>query len=193
MKAADWDERYRSADRLWSATPNLFVADRLAHARPGRGLDLAAGEGRNALWLSSLGWRMTAVDFSEVALARGSEDGSQVEFVVADVLEWEPDEGFDLVLIAYLQLAAPEFEKVIRRSRDWLEPGGEMFLIGHDVSNLEGGWGGPPRPEILWEVPVILSWLEGMHVIESAVVNRPVETDDGVRYARDSLVRVRAV
>lgn len=193
MRAADWDERYRSADRLWSASPNLFVADRLAHARPGRGLDVAAGEGRNALWLSSLGWRMTAVDFSEVAVERGSEQANDVEFVAADVLEWEPDDMFDLVLIAYLQLSAAEFEKVIRRSRDWLEPGGEMFLIGHDASNLEEGWGGPPRPEILWDVPVLLGWLDGMDVIESAVVNRPVETEDGMRYARDALVRVRAV
>ncbi len=192
MKAADWDERYRSADRLWSASPNLFVADRLAHASPGRGVDVAAGEGRNALWLSSLGWRMTAVDFSEVAVARGSEQTAEVEFVVADVLEWEPEDVFDLVLIAYLQLSAAEFEKVIRHSRDWLEPGGELFLIGHDASNLENGWGGPPRPELLWEVPVLLGWLDGMDVIEASVVNRPVETDDGRRYARDSLVRVRA-
>ncbi|HEY4606134.1 MAG TPA: class I SAM-dependent methyltransferase, partial [Acidimicrobiia bacterium] len=72
MDSADWDQRYLEADRLWSATPNLFVADRLRHLAPGRGLDLAAGEGRNAIWLASLGWKMTAVDFSEVAVARGS-------------------------------------------------------------------------------------------------------------------------
>jgi SAM-dependent methyltransferase len=192
MEAAHWDERYRTADRLWSVTPNLFVADRLLHSPPGRGLDLAAGEGRNAVWLASLGWQMTAVDFSEVGVSRGSAQSDEVEFVVADVLVWEPVAAFDLVLIAYLQLAPAEFEKVVRRAREWLQPGGELFMIGHDVSNIKGGWGGPQNPEILWDVPTILAWLDGMTVIESEVVRRPVETDDGRQFARDALVRVRA-
>jgi ubiquinone/menaquinone biosynthesis C-methylase UbiE len=50
---------------------------------PGRALDLAAGEGRNAVWLAERGWQVTAVDFSRVGLgksrrlgaARGLADG----------------------------------------------------------------------------------------------------------------------
>ncbi len=192
MDAAEWDERYRSVDRMWSVGPNLFVADRLTHASPGVGLDLASGEGRNSLWLASIGWRMTAVDFSRVAVERGSSQTDDVDFVVADVLEWEPERAFDLVLIAYLQPAPDELERVVRRSRYWLEPGGELFLIGHDASNLEQGWGGPKYPELLWKVPELLKWLEGMRVVESVVVRRPVETQDGEVYARDALVRARA-
>jgi SAM-dependent methyltransferase len=172
-------------------TPNLFVADRLRHAEPGRGLDLAAGEGRNAVWLASLGWSMTAVDFSEVAIERGSAESGDVEFVLADVLEWEPEGRFDLVLIAYLQIEQPAFEKVIRRASVWLEPEGELFLIGHDTSNLEHGWGGPQYPEMLWDLGSILDWIDGLSVIEAEVVNRPVDTDEGRRYARDTLVRAR--
>ena len=193
MDATDWDERYREADRLWSATPNLFVEDRLRHARPGRGLDLAAGEGRNALWLASRGWKMTAVDFSGVAVERGSSQSDDVEFVVADVMQWEPETSMDLVLIAYLHLLPADFEHVVRRSRGWLAPGGELFMIGHDVTNLEQGWGGPQYREILWDVPSILEWVDGMLVIESEVVRRPVDTEDGRQYARDALVRARSV
>ncbi|MGH8915457.1 MAG: class I SAM-dependent methyltransferase [Acidimicrobiia bacterium] len=192
MNAVDWDERYRATDSLWSATPNLFVEDRLRHAPPDRGLDLAAGEGRNASWLASIGWQMTAVDFSEVAVKRGVERAPEVEFIVADVLEWEPDSGFDLIVISYLQLLPSELEKTVRRAREWLEPGGEMFMIGHDVSNIADGWGGPQDPEILWDVPVMLDWLEGMRIVEAEVVRRPVETEDG-RYARDALVRARSL
>jgi len=177
---------------LWSATPNLFVEDRLRHATPGKGLDLAAGEGRNAVWLASLGWQVTAVDFSEVAISRGLTQTGDVDFVVADVLEWQPETSFDLILVAYLHLLAAEFEKVIRRASEWLEPGGELFMIGHDVTNIDDGWGGPQYPEILWDVPDIVEWLEGMTVIESEVVRRPVETDEGRKFARDTLVRARA-
>ncbi len=191
MDAGEWDERYRSADRLWSVTPNLYVADRLAGTASGRGLDLASGEGRNAIWLAGLGWSMIAVDFSEVATARGAGEDSGVEFIVADVTEWDTDERFDLVLIAYLHVMPGDFEKVVRRSPDWLAPDGELFMIGHDVSNIEHGHGGPQVPEILWDVDEIRDWLEGMTIVEAQVVRRPVDTVDGREFARDALVRAR--
>lgn len=190
MDAVAWNERYRSADRLWTAEPNLFVKDRLAHATAGRGIDLAGGDGRNAIWLADRGWKMTVVDFAETALDRGRAISSEVEFVLGDVSVWEPDSEQDLVLIAYLHLEITSMEKVVRRAETWLAPGGELFMIGHDRSNLELGHGGPQYPEILWEVDQIVSWTSG-DLMESAVVRRPVETDDGVVYALDTLVRVR--
>jgi SAM-dependent methyltransferase len=192
VDATLWDERYRETDRLWSQGPNLFVEDRLRDRPPGRGLDLAAGEGRNAIWLADLGWRMTAVDFSQVAVERGRESTDRVDFVVADVTTWEPDTGYDLVLIAYLHLVEAELSSVVRRASGWLEPGGELFMVGHDLSNLERGHGGPQTPEILWQVEDMVSWLgDGLALVETAVVRRPVETPDGFVYARDTLVRAR--
>lgn len=189
MGPSDWNERYGSVDRVWSAGPNLFVEDRLRGDRPARGLDLAAGEGRNSIWLAKQGWQMTAVDFSGVAADKGVAEGSGAEFIVADVLEWEPDGDFDLVLIAYLHLSETEFENVVRRSIRWLRSGGQIFLVGHHTSNIERGWGGPQYREVLWDVERIVGWLDGLTVIEASVVRRPVETDDGPRYARDALVR----
>jgi SAM-dependent methyltransferase len=191
VDAAEWDERYRSHEHLWSVTPNLFVADRLGGVPPGRGLDLAAGEGRNAIWLASLGWEMTAVDFSEVAINKGKAQSDDVEFLIADVRTWETEQSFDLVLIAYLHLDSGDYETIVRRARDWLAPGGELFLIGHDVSNITDGWGGPQYPELLWDVSEVLGWLDGLVIVEAVVVNRPVDTDEGRKYARDTLVRAR--
>jgi SAM-dependent methyltransferase len=191
MDASHWDERYKASERLWSATPNLFVEDRLKDKSPGRGLDLAAGEGRNAVWLASLGWDTTAVDFSGVALGRGAEQDDEVEWVEADVLEWEPGASFDLILIAYLHLVPPEFEQVVARSATWLEPGGELFMVGHDRTNIEHGWGGPQYPEVLWDLDEIIMWLPDLVIVESIVARRPVETEHGTEYARDTLVRAR--
>ena len=191
MDTADWDERYRSADRLWAAGPNLFVEDRLKTLVPGRGLDLAAGDGRNSIWLAEQGWKMVAVDFSEVAVARGRELSDDVEFVVADVLTWATDETFDLIVIAYLHLPADDFESVVRTAVGRLAEGGELFMIGHDLSNLVAGWGGPQYPEILWEVDNIVSWIDGLSMRESGVVRRPADTEEGRQYARDALIRAR--
>ena len=192
MDASAWDERYRATGLLWSAGPNVFVEDRLADMSPGVGLDLASGEGRNSIWLASLGWDMTAVDFSPVAIEKGRQLSESVEFIAADVLTWEPETSFDLVLIAYLQLVAEQFERVVRRAVGWLKPGGELFMIGHDVSNLDEGVGGPQSRELLWDLDEMLGWVSGLEVVEGVTVSRPVDVDGGVAYARDTLLRVRA-
>lgn len=192
MSSADWDERYRQTDQLWSKGPNMFVADRLGHAEPGVGLDVASGEGRNAIWLAERGWEMTAVDFSEVAVERGRAASEKVNFVVADVLSWDPPESYDLALIAYLHLVESEMREVIERVASWLKPGGELFLIGHDKSNIESGYGGPQVPEVLNDIEAIVRWLDGLEIVEAQVVRRPVDTDEGRVYAMDALVRARA-
>jgi SAM-dependent methyltransferase len=193
LDATQWDDRYRVTDRLWSAEPNLFVADRLADLAPGVGLDLASGEGRNAIWLAKRGWEMTAVDFSSVAIERGRAHSGEVEFIVADVLTWRPDRSFDLVLVAYLQLLMVDFESLIRRAATWLRPRGELFMVGHDRTNIEHGVGGPQYPEVLWDVDEIVPWLGELEVVEAGVVEREVALDDQVAMARDALIRARLV
>lgn len=193
MDRASWDDRYAQTERLWSKGPNMFVADRLGDTQPGVGLDLASGEGRNAIWLAERGWRMTAVDFSEVAIERGRAASDVVEFVVADVLTWEPPESYDLIVVAYLHLPPSDMRQAVGRVASWLAPGGELFLIGHDVSNIDEGYGGPQVPEILTRVESVVEWLEGLEIVEAQVVNRPVDTEAGRIFARDALVRARVV
>jgi ubiquinone/menaquinone biosynthesis C-methylase UbiE len=154
MRAQDWDERYAEKQQ-WSAEPNRLIADLLADVPPGNAVDLAAGEGRHALWLAGLGWRATAVDFSDVGLARGrAQPGAErVTWVTADVLAWTaPAESLDLVLVAYLHLAEADTVALLTRAVGWLRPGGRLLVLGHDVENLTAGVGGPPDPAILYSV-----------------------------------------
>ncbi len=195
MDADAWDERYRAVDRLWSRDPNIFVADRLAGREPGVGLDLATGEGRNAIWLAGQGWEMTGVDFSSVALDKARSLSDEVLWVEADLLTWEPDmtpdeDGvFDLVLIAYLQLEAEPLSEIVRRAGGWLRPAGELFMVGHHITNIDEGVGGPQVLETLWDVDLMLEWLGDLRVVEGGVVDRPVEVDGDIAYAKDALIR----
>jgi 2-polyprenyl-3-methyl-5-hydroxy-6-metoxy-1,4-benzoquinol methylase len=70
MDASGWDERYSGNELLWGLPPNRWVEAELADTSVGRAIDLACGEGRNAIWLADRGWSVTAVDFSGVAIQR---------------------------------------------------------------------------------------------------------------------------
>jgi SAM-dependent methyltransferase len=154
MRAQEWDERYAERQQ-WSAEPNALVAELLSGLPVGDAVDLAAGEGRHALWLAGLGWRVTAVDFSDVGLARGrAQPGAdRVTWVTADVTGWgATPESLDLVLVAYLHLPGPETTALLRGAVGWLRPGGRLLVLGHDVENLTAGVGGPQEPDILHSV-----------------------------------------
>jgi SAM-dependent methyltransferase len=154
MRAKDWDERYAERQQ-WSAEPNAQIADLLAGLPPGDAVDLAAGEGRHALWLAGLGWHATAVDFSDLGLARGrAQPGAdRVTWVTADVANWSTEPvSLDLVLVAYLHLPQTETAALLTRAVSWLRPGGRLLVLGHDVENVTAGVGGPQEPAILHSV-----------------------------------------
>jgi SAM-dependent methyltransferase len=154
VQAADWDARY-AAQQQWSTEPNTLVAELLADLPPGAAVDLAAGEGRHALWLAGRGWQVTAVDFSATALARGRDrpGADRVTWVTADVLGWDaPAASLDLVLVAYLHLPEAETTALLRRAVGWLRPGGRLLVLGHDADNVAHGVGGPQDPAILYGV-----------------------------------------
>ena len=194
MAIERWDERYAGREYLWDVTPNRFVQRHLAELVPGHAIDLAAGEGRNAVWLASRGWQVTAVDFSSVGLAKAQRlaadhgVGERVEIVNADALTYAPPAPVDLVVIAYLQIPAAQRQLVLEHAADWLRPDGTLFVIAHDRSNVEHGYGGPSDPDHCYDVAGTRAALHGLDITTAEVVEREVETDDGPRTALDTLV-----
>lgn len=183
--AQEWDSRYSGPDRVWSAAPNAWVAATLRDWFTGRALDLGAGEGRHSVWLSSLGWQVTAVDFSPVGIERGrrgaQELGVEVNWVVADVRTWEPPAGvtFDLVLLAYLHLEGD----VLARARDWVAPGGALVVIGHALRNLTEGVGGPSDARLLHTEAEYRAASEGLLVEHLGEVVRHLPEGDAIDLA----------
>jgi SAM-dependent methyltransferase len=173
MKAQEWDARYASSDAVWSLEPNAWVERTLAHLEPGTAVDLGAGEGRNALWLASLGWEVTAVDFSGVGLATGArraaELGLDVEWVTADATTWVSPQQVDLVVIAYLQLPAADLARAISNAAGYLAPGGTLALVGHDRANTVGG---PADAALLNTVEELEAAASDLDIVECRQVER---------------------
>ena len=197
MDSKAWDERYAATELVWSVTPNEFVAAELAALPPGRAVDLAAGEGRNAIWLAGLGWEVTAVDFSRVALDKGRRlaGDADVTWVCADATTWQADAAYDLAVLAYLQLPAEERRAAVRRAFAALRPGGTFLLVAHDTTNLTEGTGGPQDASVLMTAQDVLADLAGeaVEVVRAERVPRTVDEghgDEPARTAWDCLVRL---
>jgi SAM-dependent methyltransferase len=194
MDAETWNARYREQELVWSAAPNQSVERWCADLPPGKVIDLAAGEGRNAIWLAERGWDATAVDYSAVAIdkARQIADrrGVTITTEVADLSSYVPTpRGYDLVLVAYLQLVDSELSPILERAAAAVAPGGRFFLINHDLANLAGGYGGPQSADVLTTPQQVVAAIGDELVIERAeVVERRVQTPDGERVALDTLV-----
>jgi SAM-dependent methyltransferase len=169
VDADSWDERYAAHEHVWSITPNQFVERECRDLPPGRALDIACGEGRNAAWLASLGWQVTGVDFSQVAIDKARASAPTVEWICADVTTWRPDSSYDLAVLAYLHVMADGRRAAVRMAYDALEPGGTFLLVGHDSTNLTEGTGGPQDGSVLMTADDILADLAGRDFrVESA-------------------------
>lgn len=191
---AKWNRRWAAGDPHGTPVANRFLVEEIADLPPGAALDVACGAGRNAVWLAERGWRVTAIDFSPVALGLARElaaaRGVDVEWVEGDATVWTPPAGaFDLVCVLYLQLPSAERRVALARAAAAIRPGGTLLIVGHDLSNVTEGVGGPSDPDVLFTPETIVAELDGFAIDRAERVRRSV--DGAAREAIDALVRAR--
>ncbi|MEV6428989.1 class I SAM-dependent methyltransferase [Nocardia sp. NPDC051463] len=177
MEAADWDARYAQGELVWGAPPNSTVVEhvygleRRTPLQPDtpdgevptlpRALDLACGEGRNALWLATHGWQVHAVDYSQVGVDKGRTVATRLSRSVRNRITWQCADvtdldaagitgPYELVLLVFLHLPAEQRRTLVRRAADLLAPEGTLLILGHDTTNLTDGYGGPQDPSVLF-------------------------------------------
>lgn len=191
-----WNERYASDEMVWSITPTNALVEEIGHLSPGKALDLGCGEGRNAIWLARLGWNVTAVDFAENGLARGrqlsAQDNLEIRWICEDVTRLQPQaKAFDLVIMIFLQVPEPDRQLIIQNSIQSLVTGGHFVYIGHDVTNIEKGIGGPQDPAVLCTPEDVTADLPGFQISRAEVVTREYEPGHGgpeLNTALDALI-----
>lgn len=185
---AAWNERYLANG--WATHPDDELVELVAPLVPGAALDLGCGTGRNAVWLASMGWRVTGVDASSVGLDhlrdRADELGLSPTTIVADLTAYEaPPESFDLVVIANIHLAPGERDGFFAAARRALKPGGHLYVIGHHLDAL--GLSGPPDPARLYTEAILESAFSDLRVERLERLERRLE-DGGERPVVDVLL-----
>lgn len=196
MNSGAWDQRYATSEYVWTVAVNRFVEQHLAPLEPGTAVDLGAGEGRNAVWLATRGWSVTAVDFSSVALDKArhlaAEHDVALDTLQADVVDYAPEQPVDLVVLAYLQMPSQPRRDLLSRVPAWLATGGTVLVVAHDRANVTAGWGGPSDVDVCYSVDETVTLLDGLTPTVTEVARRPVDSADGERIALDTLVIAQA-
>lgn len=169
---AFWDARYAARDFIFGREPNRFLATQQALFTPGaQVLDVATGEGRNAVWLAKRGCSVTAVDVSPLGLGKARqmavEGGVEITFEEADLRTWNwPASRFDAVVCIFIQFAAPaDRQRMFQGMKQSLRRGGVIVLQGYTPKQLEYRTGGPPQAEHMYTESLLRDAFADMEIL----------------------------
>lgn len=189
-----WDRIYQGQTLRYGSDPNSFVAQTVngliegGTLEPGsRAVDVATGEGRNALYLARVGLRVTAVDSSRVGLEKAREraaaEGVTLEFIEEDIFDWEPQEPFALLVTTFLHLPRERMEPLYRKLASLLAPKGHLVAEWFHPDQRTGGYrsGGPPEASMMVRPEDLVEPLEGWEIVTNRSVHRQLEEGSGHR------------
>jgi SAM-dependent methyltransferase len=192
-----WDDRYASAEQIWSGNPNPRLVAEVGRLPPGDALDVGCGEGADAIWLAAAGWQVTAVDISKVALtraaahaaARGSDVAGRISWRVADVLWWAPEpDRYDLVSAQFMHLPRPAMESLHRRLAAAVRPGGTLLVVLHHPDDSPA-LGGPDMHATADELAAVLDPDAWATISSTSAQRSQTTTGGGAATRRDAVLR----
>ena len=194
---ATWDERYAASDRIWSGNPNQRLVEQVTGLTPGDAVDIGAGEGADAVWLATHGWKVTAVDVSPVALgktaAHAAEAGvaDQVTTLRHDLISGDPLPGtYDLVSAHFWHPPVDrrgDFATVLGAA---VRPGGHLLVVGHHPVDMEGVEDTHGHAELVYTPEDIVALLPASdwEIEVAEAPSRPSTRDEGPRVLTDTVV-----
>lgn len=179
-----WDERYGQHEYYYGTEPNTFLASVCDTIPRGRILCLAEGEGRNAVFLASRGFQVTAVDGSAVGLRKAlqlaADHQVNIVTVCADLADFAIEsEQWDGIVSCYCHLPPAIRTPLHQQVVGGLRPGGVLVLEGFSKAQLSYGTGGPPSVEMLFSLEELQQELAGLEFIHAVTTERDVREGRG--------------
>lgn len=193
-----WERRWSKAlsehgDQVARRPANGHLVSEIGGLKPGLALDAGCSD---ALWLAARGWKVTAVDFAAVALARGRATAEaagpgiagRIDWVEADLGTWAPEpERYDLVASSYVHVASSVTEMVGRMAAA-VAPGGMLLLVGHQPIDPATGVPTPAAGQVQVSLDAVTPVLDADRWELIVAEDRPrADAHSGV----DAVVRAR--
>jgi SAM-dependent methyltransferase len=184
-----WDKKFQDEEFAYGKEPNAFLKKHLSSLEKGVALDLASGEGRNAVFLAENGWKVDAVDISPVGVRKArrlaKEAGVKINFRQAD-LDFYPiaKEKYDLISILYFW-----DRRLIPRLKRGLKKGGRILFETYTFETLFRGLEGPREAKYLLKANELLDLFRDFRVL---FYREGIFREGGRRKAIASLIAEKA-
>jgi hypothetical protein len=73
-----YNKVYRATKAIFDEGPNKLLVETVESLQPGKALDIAMGQGRNAVFLATRGWDVTGFDIAEEGLQKAAAKANQL-------------------------------------------------------------------------------------------------------------------
>lgn len=181
IKNEFWNERYAENEMVYGDKPNKFFKQFIDTHKPGKILLPAEGEGRNALYAASKGWKVDAFDFSNVgrekALKKAKEKDVKIHYDLLNIEDFKASKKYDAIALIYVHVE-PIFRKgfhhEIARS---LTSAGYLIFEGFAKEQINLSSGGPKDETLLYNAPMICHDFQNLHILSCG--QKEVELDEG--------------
>ncbi len=188
-----WDEKFSREGYFYGFEPNAFIASKTELITPkGTVLCLGEGEGRNATYLASKGYDVTAIDASPIGMSKAlmlaDKKGVSFKAQLLDLELWKPEETYDAIVTSYLHLEEPLRTEVFEKAIKALNSNGYFIGEFFSINQIPRDSGGPKKPSLLYT----LNSLESIFSMEGAQIvyleECDVPLDEGKGHQGDALV-----
>lgn len=174
-----WEARYLADEYVYGIDPNEFLVDAVSNTTPGRALCLADGEGRNGVYLATLGHAVTSVDLAASGMAKAArladQRGVEMTTVIADLADYDLGENqWDLIVSIFAHTPPTIRARTHAAVVDALRTGGTFILEAYTPGQIGRGTGGPPVPELTMTLGGLRKELTGLTIEHGIETVRPV-------------------
>lgn len=168
-----WDERYASPEYIYGTEPNSFLKEALSKLKPGNILFPAEGEGRNAVYAATLGWKSEAFDQSiegqKKAIHLAELKKVSIQYFIQSLSDWNPKPNqYDCIALIFVHLPDELRKQVHHAAIKALKPGGALILEAFTFNQLPRASGGPKIAELLFTFDQIINDFSVLKTINAA-------------------------
>lgn len=152
----NWNLRFSGDDYFYGEEPNRFLEDQRHRLHAGMtALVPADGEGRNGVWLATLGLDVHTVDNAESGVAKArrlaEQEGVELNAEQADLFTWQwPEQAYDVIASIFFHIPSAIRPAIHQKMLRALKPGGLLILEAFHRDQLRFRSGGPKDADLLY-------------------------------------------
>jgi SAM-dependent methyltransferase len=164
-----WNERYDSKEYIYGKEANVFFAEQLGLLTVGEVILPCEGEGRNAVYAASLGWKVNAFDSSEYGKAKALqlvfENKVSINYDIDDATNISyPENSVDVVALIYAHFPVNIRKQIHQKTINWLKLGGKILIEAFNPLQLQNNSGGPKDHAMLYTIDMLKEDFEGLTI-----------------------------